>query len=164
MTVDDVRALFAYDEWANARFFKAAAGLGPEQWTRRLTSSFSSLQETLAHIVMAEWVWLRRWKGESPTARPSWASEADVAQLREALSAIERERAEFVAGLTDARLEGLTSYRTLKGEEQRGRLSGLCQHVVNHSTYHRGQAATLLRQVGATVPSTDLVVFTRQAR
>lgn len=164
MTVEDVRALFAYDEWANARLFEAVSGLDPEQRTQRLTSSFSSLQETLAHIVMAEWVWLRRWKGESPTARPSWASGADVTRLRESLSAVEGERAEFVAGLTDARLDEPVSYRTLKGEEQQGRLSELCQHVVNHSTYHRGQAATLLRQVGASVPSTDLVVFTRQTR
>jgi uncharacterized damage-inducible protein DinB len=163
MTVDDVRALFAYDEWANARIFEAASALDPEQRTRRLTSSFPSIQETLAHIVMAEWVWLRRWKGESPTARPPWAGGAEVARLREALSAVEGERAGFLAGLTDARLGEPISYRTLKGEEQRGQLAGLCQHVVNHSTYHRGQAATLLRQVGATVPSTDLVVFTRQA-
>jgi hypothetical protein len=34
---------------------------------------------------------------------------------------------------------------------------------VDHSTYHRGQAAAFLWQVGATVPSTDLVVFTRPA-
>ena len=111
---------------------------------------------------MAEWVWLRRFKGESPAARPSWTEGADLASLREALAAIEGERAPLVAGLTDARLQEVIPYRTFKGEEQRGRLSELCQHVANHSTYHRGQAATLLRQVGATVPSTDFVVFTRQ--
>lgn len=40
-------------------------------------------------------------------------------------------------------------------------LGHLVQHVVNHSTYHRGQAATQLRQLGRTPPSTD---FTRYLR
>jgi uncharacterized damage-inducible protein DinB len=30
---------------------------------------------------------------------------------------------------------------------------------VSHSTYHRGQVATLLRQLGQTPPTTDFLVF-----
>lgn len=41
------------------------------------------------------------------------------------------------------------------------RLGGLLRHVVNHSTYHRGQVATQMRQLGATPPSTDLVAYLR---
>ena len=36
--------------------------------------------------------------------------------------------------------------------------------VVNHSTYHRGQAATQLRQLGQTPPNTDLIAFLWQRR
>jgi uncharacterized damage-inducible protein DinB len=32
-------------------------------------------------------------------------------------------------------------------------------HVVNHSTYHRGQVATMLRQLGKTPQSTDYLLF-----
>jgi len=32
-------------------------------------------------------------------------------------------------------------------------------HVVNHSSYHRGQITTLLRQLGAEAASTDLLVY-----
>jgi len=32
-------------------------------------------------------------------------------------------------------------------------------HVVNHSTYHRGQLTTMLRQLGARGVSTDLLMF-----
>jgi hypothetical protein len=31
--------------------------------------------------------------------------------------------------------------------------------VVNHSTYHRGQVAAMLRQVGTAPPPTDYLVF-----
>jgi len=36
--------------------------------------------------------------------------------------------------------------------------------VVNHSTYHRGQVSTQLRQLGLTPPNTDLITYLRQAR
>jgi uncharacterized damage-inducible protein DinB len=32
-------------------------------------------------------------------------------------------------------------------------------HVVNHSTYHRGQLTTLLRQLHAMPAATDFLVF-----
>ena len=37
------------------------------------------------------------------------------------------------------------------------------RHVVNHSTYHRGQLATQLRQLGHTPPNTDFIRFLREA-
>jgi uncharacterized damage-inducible protein DinB len=33
---------------------------------------------------------------------------------------------------------------------------------VNHSTYHRGQIVTMLRQLGAKPPTTDLILFYRE--
>jgi uncharacterized damage-inducible protein DinB len=36
------------------------------------------------------------------------------------------------------------------------------QHVVNHSSYHRGQVTTLLRQLGAKPVATDLITYYRQ--
>ena len=58
MSVSEVRRLFAYDEWANARLLRTLEALGTEQLTAAAPSSFSSLQATMAHIVSAEWVWL----------------------------------------------------------------------------------------------------------
>jgi len=36
------------------------------------------------------------------------------------------------------------------------------RHAIDHSSYHRGQLVTLLRQVGATPPATGLIVFYRE--
>jgi DUF1680 family protein len=38
----------------------------------------------------------------------------------------------------------------------------LLRHVVNHSTYHRGQVTLLARLAGATPVSTDLAAFQRE--
>lgn len=35
----------------------------------------------------------------------------------------------------------------------------MMQHLVNHSTYHRGQVMAMLRQLGAEPVSTDFLAF-----
>ena len=35
----------------------------------------------------------------------------------------------------------------------------MLQHTVNHSTYHRGQIVTMLRQAGANAVSTDFLLY-----
>jgi uncharacterized damage-inducible protein DinB len=47
--------------------------------------------------------------------------------------------------------------------KKRVSLASLMQHLVNHSTYHRGQIALMLRQLDAVPPATDFVVFLREA-
>jgi uncharacterized damage-inducible protein DinB len=37
-------------------------------------------------------------------------------------------------------------------------------HVVNHSTYHRGQVVTMLRRLGKSAQPTDYLVFLDQNR
>jgi uncharacterized damage-inducible protein DinB len=68
MTRDDIALLYEYDRWANNRILDAASALAPEQFTRDLGGAFSSVRDTLVHILAGEWVWLTLWKQPSPTA------------------------------------------------------------------------------------------------
>jgi uncharacterized damage-inducible protein DinB len=52
--------------------------------------------------------------------------------------------------------------RNLAGNTYRNTLADLIRHVVNHSTYHRGQLATQLRQLGQIPPATDFIVYRRE--
>lgn len=159
MRVADIRSLYAFNEWANARIFSAAAQLDQGAFAEPRGSSFSSIRDTVAHIVTSEWVWLRRWRGESPTAVPDWGYLPDAAALARKLAEIEADRAAFLTGLSEEGLTKPMSYRNFKGEEWRHLLVDQLTHVVNHSTYHRGQVATLFRQAGSAAPVTDLIVF-----
>jgi len=163
MTTGEVRELFAYSAWANALVFDTAAALSTEQLGHSVASSFPSIGATLAHVVGAEWVWLRRWLGESPSGFPEWVKSPVLAELRTRLSGVEREREAFVADLSDADLVRVVSYHTLGGQPFWDPLGGLMRHVVNHSTYHRGQVVTQLRQLGFKPPTTDLIVFMRRS-
>jgi len=159
MTIDEARNLLDYNVWANARMFDAVEPLASDRLTMSVASSFPSIRATIGHIVVAEWVWLRRWLGESPGAAPAWATESSLAELKAKLERVEAERAAFIGGLTDADLDGVVGYRFVSGEAHSDPLGDLIRHVVNHAAYHRGQVATQLRQVGHTPFNTDLITY-----
>lgn len=159
MNLSDFRTLFAYGDWATDRMLAAAEPLPEDQWTRDLGSSFPSLRDTLAHIVGAEWAWLRRWQGESPRGAPDWKDTATAARLREVLRDVQAGRTRFLDGLREDDLRTVVHFTFLSGTAGAQALGDLMMHVVNHSTYHRGQVATMLRQCGVVPPSTDLYVF-----
>lgn len=163
MNIAEVKRLVAYNEWANARVLRTVAEVAGNQVSKNLEGSFPSIRDTVSHIVAAEWVWLRRWKGESPTLPPEWSVASNPELLRNKLDEIETERASFLSSLRDHDLQREISYRNLKGEPWTYSMSDLFLHLINHSTYHRGQVATMLRQVGATPLPTDLLVFRDEA-
>ena len=159
MNRQDILTLLDYTTWANGRTLDAAATLSPEAFLRDMRNSFPSVRDTLAHILAAEWVWLRRWQGESPAMLLGGSDFPTLASLKERFAAIDRERRLFVEALSEERLSQPLTYRDLAGKTHTLLLVHSLQHVVNHGTYHRGQVTTLLRQLGATPVSTDLSRF-----
>ena len=159
MNRQDILTLLEYTAWANGRVLDAAAALSPEAFLRDMRNSFPSVRDTLAHILGAEWVWLRRWQGESPTTFAGAGELTTLASLKDRFAVVERERRAFVDALPEARLAQPFSYRDLAGNSHSLLLVQSLQHVVNHGTYHRGQVTTLLRQLGAKPVSTDLSRF-----
>lgn len=53
------------------------------------------------------------------------------------------------------------TYRNFKGEQATHKVQDLLFHVVNHSTYHRGQIASDLKQSGIEPLVTDFVFYKR---
>ena len=159
MNKQDVQILYDYNRWANARTLDAASALTAEQFTRDMSSSHASVRDTLAHILAAEMIWLKRWNGMSPRALLGAADFPHLPALRAGWAEVEREQSDFIARLTDESLARVIAYTNTKGEEWKYPLWQMLQHVVNHSSYHRGQVAAMLRQLGAEPAPTDFLVF-----
>ena len=161
MNATEARHLLAYTRWANDLILDAIAGLDEEQLTRDLKSSFPSIRATLAHLAGADWLWIERWEGRSHNALPDEWNGFDFAQLAARWRQVQDQRLALFATAGDNDIRRVIAYRNLRGEHFEARLDSLLRHAINHSTYHRGQLTTMLRQVGAQPPSTDLVVYER---
>ena len=154
-----IRGLYEYHRWANRRLYDVAAGLGEEVAGRAVGAQFSfrTVRRMLAHIYGADWIWLARWKGASPTTLPG-GDVATLADLRVRWDATEAEQRAFVEGLGPSDLARPVEYRNTEGKPFRGVLGTLLQHVVNHGTHHRSEVATMLTVLSGSPPPTDLVV------
>jgi uncharacterized damage-inducible protein DinB len=171
MSKDEIQLLFEYDRWANNRVLQAVSTLSVEQFTRDLGGSFHSVRDTLVHIIGGEWGWLTIWKAPSvssafvtdlwtrldalfpPNAFP------DITAVRLRWAELEREQVEFVNRLTNESLERMVPVRTTQIS-----LAHLMQHLANHSTYHRGQVAHMMRQLAAAPVATDFALFLLEGR
>ncbi len=162
MSPEEIRVLYDYNSWANRRVLDSAAMLSADQFIKPLSSSFSSVRDTLAHIWGAEWIWLERFQGRSPSSLPAVAQFDDISTLRSRWQEDETRLDKFVSALTQEDLNKIRQYRTLNFGQYKNPLWQSMQHLVNHSTYHRGQVATLIRQLNGKPILTDLIHFYRE--
>jgi uncharacterized damage-inducible protein DinB len=162
MNPAEMIGLYEYNAWADRRVVEAASALTTEQFTKPLCSSFSSVRDTLGHILGVEWLWLERFQGRSPSAI-SDAKEFETAeQLKARWNEFEPVLLKFVRGLTQHDLDRVMEYKTMKFGVYTNPLWQSMLHLVNHGTYHRGQITTMLRQLGAQPILTDLMHFYRE--
>jgi uncharacterized damage-inducible protein DinB len=161
MRKTEIVTLFDYDRWATDEQLKVIAGLREEQYLRDLGTSFGSIHRTLVHIFGAQKVWLARWHGQSPARLISADEIHTLAALKENWSTLRTELGAFLELLTEDKLATPLAYKDMKGNAYSQPLVEQMQHVANHSTYHRGQITSMLRQVGATPVSTDLIGYYR---
>src|SRR3984893_14172788 len=166
MTEDDIQLLYEYDRWANNRVLQAASALSAEQFTHDLGGSFRSVRDTLVHIIGGEWIWLAYWKETSQSS--AFLTELrkrrdapfhphgfpNLAAVQVKWAEIEKEQVEFVNCVTNESLEKMIPFRTTQIS-----LAHLMQHLANHSTYHRGQIALMMRQLDAEPLATDFHTF-----
>ncbi len=159
MELERIHELYKYNAWANGKTFENSAMLTPEQLNKDLGTSYRSVKGTLVHIAGAEWIWLRRWLGTSPKALWDPNEFSSVGEIKDRWAEVEQERNEFLSHLTGKFLNEPLSYINIKGQPYSYPLWQCLLHLVNHSTYHRGQVTTLLRQLGAQAVGTDLLVY-----
>jgi uncharacterized damage-inducible protein DinB len=160
MTLQDIRTLYEYNYWAKSRIMEVVESLTPEQYVRDMKSSYGGIQGTLVHIVGAEEIWVRRWKGDSPTRLAILEEMPNLEKLSEHWDMIEHEITGFCHMLkTDDDLARPFSFKDFKGNPRTLVLGQAMQHLVNHSSYHRGQVVTMLRQLDVKPAGTDMSSF-----
>lgn len=154
-----------YNCWANQRILNLLGGLSDEQLDRDLGSSFPSLRSTIYHIWDGESIWYQRLHLAAAVVRPAIAFTGGWPEFVQAFTRQSSMLADFIASASAARLAHTIEYH----HPVRGICKSAVQHAIltvfNHSTFHRGQLVTMLRQSGVNkIPATDFIEFTRSKK
>lgn len=146
------RDLFQYNDWANQRVL-----ITLEQ------SNFKNEKLLLlfSHLLSAQIIWLNRIKDIPTSPFPIW----EQYKLRELRSMTEESSANWLNYLDSHKFETFEEmifYKNSSGKRYENTIKEIINHVINHSTYHRAQIATLLKEEGIEPPVTDYIAYARQ--
>jgi len=158
-TVAIIRSLLAYTLWGDRVVLRALEAVEEEDLHREAGASFNSVLGTMAHILGAERLWLSRFVGDPLGALPGLEDYPDLVALQGGFEDFRPQAEFFLASLTETMLAGDLHYTNTQGAEHSLTLWQALTHLSHHSSYHRGQVITLLRQMGYEPPSTDLLQF-----
>lgn len=159
MTLQDIAFQFDYIYWSRDRVLNILDTIDPADFTRDLHSSHKSIHETLVHMFGSEKLWMTRWKGESPTGREKPEDYPTVQAVRQRWSEVEAGIREHLASMHAEDAAKLVQYKTLEGAPVAYPWWQTAFQVTNHSSYHRGQVITMLRQLGVAATGTDIIMY-----
>ncbi len=159
MILTILQDLYAYTSWANQRVLDTAEQLAPEQFVADAGPSYGSLRNTFVHQMSAQWIWLERWKGNSPERMLSPEPFQDLASVRARWDELDRETRGFMSRLTEQRLQQVISYTTTEGQPRSYPMWQPILQQVNHATAHRSEAAVMLTNFGYSPGDLDYIVY-----
>jgi uncharacterized damage-inducible protein DinB len=171
MSADYFRTLWRYNCWANAKVLDKAALASEADYMASVPGlSFGSLHASLVHLLVADILWVARFRGEQvPKSLKEARRSGDVAatevptfaRLLELWRAEEAKQASFFASLTDAGTEAVLHYENLLDQTNEDPMSQLLAHMFNHGTQFRTESSVRLTQLGLSPGDLDLFVYFR---
>lgn len=168
MSLEWLSASARYNRWMNDKLYGLAATLGDEVRKRDLGAFFKSIHGTLNHLLLADRVWLARFKNVSvpdgfmgPGIRAlDQELYLDFQDLRRQRAITDDELSSWVSELTLEQLAATLVFKR-RGQKLESPLWWAVAHLFNHQTHHRGQVTTLLTQQGCDPGVTDLYAMLR---
>jgi uncharacterized damage-inducible protein DinB len=144
--------LYRYNAWSNDRVMNGLS---------RQKVSHEKILTLMGHVVAAQFIWLHRIKGLPPPALKLWDA-YKLADLVKLAADAGTQWIEFVESTDNFNRE--LSYNNYVGDPYVNNVESIMIHLVNHSTYHRGQVAMLLRENGLEPINTDFITYDRVIR
>lgn len=152
-----------YNIWANERICRILEPLGAEILDKELKSSFTTIRKTIYHIWDSEFIWINRFNGKSLKEGPSTTFKGSFLEFQNDFLGGSGKFFMYVLNKDSKDLEKELSYKNIKGDPFTNKIFHIIQHVVNHSTFHRGQIITMLRTAGITqLLPTDFIAYARE--
>jgi len=158
----DARTLTRYNAWANELIFAAVAALPEGEAVKPRRSVFRNMVHTLNHNFVIDRIFQAHLEGRDHgyTARNT-PDHPPLAELWRAQQDLDHWYVAAYDGMDDIRLNQTVSFTFVGGGEGAMTRGEMLQHLVNHTSYHRGFVAQMIYDVPARPPTTDLTVYLR---
>jgi uncharacterized damage-inducible protein DinB len=153
------RKWFEYEKDAHA---KVVQSLETVPASRRESAEYRKAVAILAHLATARRIWLGR-LGVIPLISGSmFPEDPQLADVSDALDQVHDLWTTYLAGMTDLELARTFEYQSLDAGRFRNVIEDTLTQLFGHSSYHRGQIASLVRAAGGEPAVTDYIYWCRE--
>jgi uncharacterized damage-inducible protein DinB len=151
-----------YNLWANTSTIAFCKSLPAGKLQETCIGSFPSIEKTWLHIWDAQAIWLDRLNQQPILSWPSANFEGGDLAIFDGILQSSNDLIIKIQSLEKDLSNATISYKNMTGMEYKSSVADIIFHVVNHSTFHRGQIINMLQGLGVeNIESTDMITFSR---
>ena len=159
MKIDEIRLLYAFNDWVDARILAACARVSPEQYaaTTTIGTGHAGLRATMVHLLDSTWQARIALEGfyEKPLADQAAYDATELhddafptlAALQARWATEQRAMWAYIGSLSEQTLNGTIRY-VIPGAVREHIVWQLLLDTIIHATHHRSEAAVLLTHYG----------------
>jgi uncharacterized damage-inducible protein DinB len=154
--------LARYNAWANELIFDAVAALPEGEAVKPRPSVFKNMVHTLNHNYVIDRIFQAHLEGRPHGyAARNTAEHPPLAELRRSQQELDRWYIEWAESVPEASLDEKLRFGFVGGGEGAMTRREILQHLVNHTSYHRGFVAQMMYDIPVRPPVTDITVYLR---
>ena len=158
--MNHVQVLTRYKAWADGLFLAVVSTVPDSELTAPRPIVFGSLIRTLNHSYAMDYVWQSHLLGKHhglTTRNPE--KHPQMHELVTAQREMDDWYVNYANSISNTELGEIVEFKFIGGGRGALSRSNILLHVVNHTTYHRGQVASKLKRFGVQQAETDFVYW-----
>ncbi len=137
-----------YLRWGDHQSMIAARSVSDEKYYLDQSISVGSLHKMLVHCMAAEWLWLCRFRGESPARVEDHTDFPTRMDVEQRWPLVHAALIDFIGRQSQTALNLNVTYHDTRNETHTLPLRDMILHVIDHGSYHRGQINTMIKRAG----------------
>ena len=151
-TIEHLRELYQYDDWANRRIITA------------LKENYSEKShKILAHLLITEREYFERLYGKDSTGFDFWQN-LSLEECGNLAREISEKYEKLIRRFEEEGLDIRTKYKSSEGIGYENDFREMLTHVLFHSSIHRGNIMLKMREEGFTPPKIDYIIYLRETK
>ncbi|PCD05739.1 damage-inducible protein DinB [Peribacillus simplex] len=160
---EPVLEMYNYHAWANGVIIDRLNELPEHIYHKEIQSGFSSVSKVLSHIYLTDYTWFVIISGKSMDEAMASSSELKKEVEKKSIEEMKKifidlyERNKALLSTED--MEKIMVVDNPYAGSLETTISESVIHVVTHGSYHRGNIATMLRQMGHTSVMQDFGLY-----